>query len=70
MTEFYILRSKKKSGGKNGEGTDTLLDLPFIADSNNKLTIIHGLDSEGNILVPGNICRQLPALVADERYVH
>ena len=57
MTEFYILRSKKKSGGNNGEVTDTLLDLPFIADSNNKLTIIHGLDSDGNILVPGNVCR-------------
>ena len=56
MVEFYILRSKKRSGGK-GAGTVTLLDIPFIAEPNSKLTIIHGLDSEGRIQVPGQSCQ-------------
>ena len=53
MVDFYILRTKKRSGGRKREGTTTLLDIPFIAESNTKLTIIHGLDPEGKIQVPG-----------------
>ena len=53
MVDFYILRTKRKSGGNKGAGTTTLLDIPFIAESNTKLTIIHGLDLEGKIQVPG-----------------